>query len=222
MSVTDLLNANFVLEEVDSPINGHIQVIKDLVWGIQIKIGGLTQSGGVVKSVWKTTLRYLLSKGFVPKKCLILGLGGGSAAQLVRNFWKESEIVGVDVDPIIVQLGKKYLKLDAVLAKMVIDDGLSFCRSSLEKGVIYDLILVDMYVGDKYPQKFESIDFVKLVEKLLSPKGVVIFNRLYYGEKRIDAYIFSKILESVFKNVSYIYPEANIMFVCSNFDSSNK
>ena len=41
------------LEEVESPINGKIAVTRSLAFGTYISVGGLTQSGGVLKNIWK-------------------------------------------------------------------------------------------------------------------------------------------------------------------------
>jgi spermidine synthase len=75
---------------------------------------------------------------------------------------------------------------------------------------------VDTYVGDKFPAKFESAKFLELVLKLISPKGIAVFNRLYYGEKRKEAEEFHRKLIHIFKKVRPVYPEANVMYVCSN------
>ena len=40
---------------------------------------------------------------------------------------------------------------------------------------VYDLVIVDIYFGDKFPKKFEEESFLKLLTK----NKLVIFNRLY-------------------------------------------
>src|SRR3989344_9616764 len=123
MTVSDFLSGIKILEEVTSPINGKIQVVRSLGLGNYIQVEGLTQSGGVVNEVWKTTLWKLKNKRTKElKNCLILGLGGGSAAKLVRKFWTDAKITGIEIDPIMVNLGKKYLKLDAAGVDVIIDD----------------------------------------------------------------------------------------------------
>lgn len=200
-----------VLEERNSPINGSIKVIKSLAFGTYIQVDNLTQSGGVVYEVWKFVLGKLSHELSGVKNCLILGLGGGSAGKLVKKFWPEAKITGVDIDPIMVELGEKYLGLRDI--KVVIDDVEKFIAKNREK---FDLILVDTYLGDKYPEKFEKENFVRLIKKLLSKKGVAIFNRLYYAEKRPPAMKFAKKLEKEFDKVTPVFPEANVMFVCYN------
>ena len=230
MTVSDFLSGIKILEEVESPINGKIQVVRSLGLGTYIQVEGLTQSGGVVNEVWKTTLRKLKNKRTKElKNCLILGLGGGSAAKLVRKFWPDAKITGVEIDPIMVNLGKKYLKLDAVGVDVMIDDAENFLstishqplrardpQGSATLVISYDLILVDLYIGRDVPEKFESENYIHLVRSLLERSGIAIFNRLYYAEKRKEAEKFGEKLEKTFSKVERIFPEANVMFVCES------
>jgi spermidine synthase len=207
----DFLSGTKVLEEIDSPINGRIKVVKSLGLGTYIQVDNLTQSGGVVYEVWRTVLKKISHQPLTVNHCLILGLGGGSAAKLVKKFWPEAEITGIDIDTVMVELGKKYLGLSQI--NVVIGDAKKFVTNCKEK---YDLVLVDTYLGDKFPKKFESDEFLKSVRRLLFNGGIAVFNRLYFGEKRPEAVKFGKRLEKVFEKVKYVYPEANIMFVASS------
>jgi len=172
-------------------------------------VEGLTQSGGVVSDVWRTTLWKI--KKFKIKNCLILGLGGGSAALLVKRFWSDAKITGVDIDPVMVELGKKYLGLKKV--RVVIKDAEDFIKKTKRK---FDLILVDTYVGYEYPEKFEKDEFAYSVKKCLNKGGIAIFNRLYSGEKRAAVLRFGRRLEKIFSKVDFVYPEANLTLLCYN------
>jgi spermidine synthase len=92
------------------------------------------------------------------------------------------------------------------LVKIVIGDGLKFKKRG------FDLVIIDTYCGDNFPPGFESESFLK---SLVNEK-YVLFNRLYYGEKRAQAVKFAEKLKRYFKNVEYIYPEANVMLFCTN------
>jgi len=218
MSAMDFLAGIKVLEEVESPINGKLTVVRDLAWGTYIKGGGLTQSGGVAEKVWRTALQKLqTSKTPNIQKVLILGLGGGGIAKIVRKNWPQAKIVGVDVDPIIVGLGKKYLGLDKLGVEIIIQDAFVFLTSHQSPITNhYDLVCIDMYVGDQVPKKFETDAFLKLVLEILTSEGVAVFNRLYYGEKRKEAEEFHRKLIQIFEKVRPVYPEANVMYVCSS------
>jgi len=213
MSIGNFLIGLKVLEEVESPLNGKLTVIKDLAWGTYIKGGGLTQCGGVMQMVWKSALKNLKKRKIDFKEILILGLGAGGVTQIISNFWPQAKITGVEIDPVMVDLGKRYLSLKENKVKIVIQDALEFVKKkSKEK---YDLILVDLYIGDDVPEKNNSLNFFKSVKKLLSKKGILVVNRLYYGEKRKMAEKTRQDLEKIFSKVEAVFPEANIMFICS-------
>lgn len=195
------------MEERKSKINGDIGVVRSLGFGTYIQAGGITQSGGIVEQIWRSTLKKLRTKEI--KNCLILGLGGGSVAKLVRKFWPKAKITGVEIDPIMIELGTRYLGLDKVQVQVQVQDALKFVKKNFNR---FDLVIVDLYIGDKFPEKFENEKFLKKLTK----NKIVIFNRLYYGEKKKEAVKFGEKLEKVFRRVDLFHPQANLMFLCYN------
>lgn len=208
----NLLLGTKILAERKSKFNGEIKIIRNLAFGTYLQAGGITQSGGVVKNIWKSTLKEINKKNKVIKNCLILGLGGGTLVKLIKENWPKAKITGVDIDPVMIELGKKYLGLEKV--KVEIADAYNWIIKNKKKD--FDLIIVDIYQGREFPKKFEEEKFLKLLIRLLSENGLTIFNRLYYGEKRSEAIKFGKKLEKIFLKVTYFYPEANLMFFCQN------
>lgn len=216
MDDRNFLTATRTVETVESPINGEIKVIRSLGFGTYIQVEGLTQSGGVIVDVWKAVLKKVKRRKSIVNECLILGLGGGSNTKLVRKFWLGAVVTGVDIDPIMVKLGKKYLGLDKIGVNVEISDALEYCRKAVKNGRKYDLILIDLYIGYQVPEKFNSEKFAFLVKSLVAEDGIAVFNRLYVDKKRTEAVKFGKKLERVFSKVDYFYPEANMMFVCES------
>lgn len=195
-----------ILEEQKSKYNGDLKVVRSLGLGTYIQSDGLTQSGGIVESIWKSTLRKIKSAKTQINDCLILGLGGGTVVKLIRKYWPEANITGVDIDPVIVELGKKYLGLNESDVDIKIGDASKFTKEK------YDLVIVDLYNGYNFPKKFEDDYFLKSLTK----NNLVIINRLYFGDKRPLAVKFGLKLQKIFKGVEYYYPEANLMFLCYN------
>lgn len=202
-----------VLEERESKYNGHLKVSRSLGFGTYIQADGLTQSGGIVGEIWKPTLKKIKKTASLRgqkskvKSCLILGLGGGTAAKYVRLYWPEVKITGVDIDPDMIELGKKYMGLDQLNVEIKIQDAYDF------KGK-FDLIIVDLYNGEHFPEKFGNIEFLNKVKASITGSGVAVFNRTYYGGKRPETVKFGNKLQKIFSNVEWFYPEANLMFVC--------
>lgn len=204
-----------VLEERESKYNGNLSVLKTFGMGTYIQSNGLTQSGGIVETIWKQTLRFLNHKSPIINHCLILGLGGGTVAKLIRKNWPEAKITGVEIDPIMIELGKKYFDLDKVGVEIVIKDAFEYFNhqpSTINHH--FDLIVVDLYNGDQFPKQFESDKYISLVGSHLSKSGIAVFNRLYYGEKRPLAVKFGNKMEKIFSKVTWFYPEANLMLLC--------
>jgi spermidine synthase len=216
MNISDFLSGKKILEEVESPINGKLQVIQDLAWGTYIQGGGLTQSGGILEKIWKNTLKEISNSEYQVGRILILGLGGGSLAKITRKNWPETKIIGVDIDPIMIDLGKKYLKLDEYRVDLVIDDAEKYLKSKIvnqKSKDRFDLVCVDIYVGEDFPEKFGEDKFIRMVKGSLSENGTAIFNRTYYDDKRAQAKKFGERLEKHFNSVKWYYPEANLMFI---------
>jgi spermidine synthase len=185
-----------ILEERESKYNGHLKVIKTLGMGTYIQAGGLTQSGGIVETIWKSTLKQIKDNC---ENILVLGLGGGTLAKLLRKKYPKAKITGVEIDPIMIELGKKYLDLDKY------DINIKIMNANKFKFGLYDLVIVDTYLGDQV---------VDIARSDLAMAKITIFNRLYFGDKRPDTVRFGNKLEKIFKKVTWFYPEANLMFIC--------
>ncbi len=213
MRNTNLFEGRIVVERRVSSINGELVVIRDLAFGTYIHGGDIPQSGGLAESIWKQVLKNFKDRDIT--SCLIVGLGGGSIAKLVRKNWQASKIVGVDIDPVIVELGRKYLKLDQQEVEAHIEDAEKFIGEAVKAHDLYDLICFDTYVKQDFPSKFESIELIRNVKKLMAKNGMAIFNRLYGPDERKKAINFEKTLLKVFPKVDRFFPEANVMFVCS-------
>lgn len=199
---------NKVLFEGKSKYNGNLKVIRSLGFGTYVQSNGLTQSGGVVESIWKNTINNLPNIDY--KNCLVLGFGGGTVAKILLSKFKKIKITGIEIDRQMIDIGKKYLGVSDFSVKLSVAD--AFTTKQLNNK--YDLVIVDLYHGDDFPKKFESISFLK---KLLKHK-VVVINRLYYKDKKEKAELFSERLKGVFKNIKIHYPPANIMFIISNYE----
>jgi spermidine synthase len=78
------------------------------------------------------------------RQVLLLGVGGGSAARVVRAIAPEAQIRGVELDAEIIETAREHFDLDAIGLEVVIGDAFAFLRD--DDGT-YDLILEDVFVG---------------------------------------------------------------------------
>lgn len=213
MTISDFLAGKKVLKKVHSTFNGDLIVVRDFLWGTYIMGGGLTQSGGVAYEVWDASLARVSKIKKEIKSSLIVGLGGGSIANIIRKNWGSDVLItGVDIDSVIVSLGEKYLKTKSDNVHVVIGDAIDFVKNEKQK---FDLICMDTYQMDEFPKKFESQVFLENLKNILNENGVVVFNRLYYNEKRkIADEFYHSVLQKNFTKIKIVYPQANIMYIC--------
>lgn len=216
-----------VLERVHSGVNGEIVVAENLFDGKELRIGGVTQSGRLVERLWKTGMEEIYDRRDPVQDCLILGLGGGDAARLVAERWPGCKIVGVEIDPEIVNLGKKYFGLSGIKnMEVVIGDAIKIIsdKQSLMlrnkkyvRSKEYDLILVDLYLGRDFPKEAESKEFLQGLKNILSEKGLVIINRLYYTsffQKEAESFLLK--VKEIFSKVETKKAVTNLLTFASN------
>ena len=125
---------------------------------------------------------------FEPKDVLILGLGGGTVATLIKSKYTKAKIIGVDNNKDTIDLAKKEMGLPKSV-KVLIKDAFEYVYSSEDK---FDLIVVDIWNGGMFDTKVFAPDFMESVKKLLNTGGKIYLNapnldilaeNVGYGEK---------------------------------------
>ena len=108
---------------------------------------------------------------------LVLGLGGGSVIQTLREEKKyKGKITAVEIDQIIIDIAAEEFEIQSNdQTKIVCADAWDFVIKNTQK---YDLIIVDLFIDNKVPSKFLKLEFWKRILDKLSEEGDVIFNTL--------------------------------------------
>lgn len=181
----------------ESKFNKDIKVIKFL-GSTRLDMGGLTQSGPIMTSVWKAGITRLLPKSFVPKNVLLLGFGIGSNARLINDFYPNAQITAIERDPYTLELAKKYFHFEKLKnLKINYVDALDYTKT-LKETDRFDLVLVDCFDGMEIPKKLESLDFFV---PLKNHSRYVLINRLRYGHNRPVTEKFIASLNTIFTPV---------------------
>jgi len=206
-----------LIEEIESPINGKIQVLEQLSGKKFIRVGGITQSGGMVDKIWEKVLADLHCSLFNIHNSLILGLGCGTVAELLAKKWPDIRITGIEIDPKMIEIGKKYFNLGKIPNLEIFKgDAISLVKNPkfIVHNSKFNLILVDFYLGQDFPVQAENERFLKNLKKILTKNGLIIFNRLNFGKHKKNTTAFFKKLKSQFQKVKTIKTGFNLFFVC--------
>lgn len=213
-----------------SAFSGEIKVI-DHVFERRLVVGGLTQSGGILKGMWKKALKELRIKNeeLRIKNVLVLGLGAGTVAEIISKKWPDAHIVGVEIDPAVIETGKKYFHLNEIKnLEIIVADAVDiiFHKQSLRsndlKSLIlhhksYDLIVVDIYKGKVIEKELQKEHLLQKMAQLLTKNGVIIFNVLRPQNDNFEARIFLDKLGRIYKDYFCKRIITNDFFFCSNY-----
>ncbi len=114
-----------------------------------------------------------------PRQALLLGLGGGTIAQLLHQRFGPVPIVGVDDDPQVLALARESRWLDLPNLHIEQADAFEFVAQCADQ---FSLVCVDLYRGPAFDRRIVSRPFLRGLTRLLEPGGLVTFN--LYRDRR--------------------------------------
>ncbi len=114
---------------------------------------------------------------------LILGFATGTFAKLSRQFFPQTLIDGVEIDPEIVRLGRKYFDLQADDADVYVEDGRIFVKRTEKK---YRVIFLDAFQDVTYPFHMATREFFDELAHKLSDDGVLAINVNMRSQQKPD------------------------------------
>ncbi|WAJ69913.1 spermidine synthase [Catenovulum adriaticum] len=140
-----------------------------------------------------------LSHNPAPERILILGLGGGTLSNVLHQISPNSEIIAVDIDPVVKDLAVEYFDYqENNQVKTEIKDARVYVKRALLNKQKFDWIILDAFNGDYIPEHLMTKEFLTEVKKLLPKNGLVTANTfstsdLYDYESVTYQAVFSKL-----------------------------
>ena len=124
--------------------------------------------------VWDAFLAVPPLLGRPLESVAILGNAAGTTARALGVYYPEAEVDGVEIDPAVSRVGRRYFGMDDNPRLTVHDaDARPFLRSTDRR---YDLIVVDAYHQPYVPFYLATREFFRLVQERLAPGGIVALN----------------------------------------------
>lgn len=107
-------------------------------------------------------------------KVLILGLGAGSVAELVWHSHPQAQVVGVELDAVMVELGQAHFAaMQHPQLKVVVGDAVIFVEKDSEQ---YDLVVVDVFEELAVAASVQKPQFINQLNKLVAKNGLWVWN----------------------------------------------
>ncbi len=190
--------------EAESAYN-YIQVIRT---GTETQL--LLDEGSAVHSIYDPTSLYThgywddallapyFGSGRAPSRVALVGLAGGTVARQFTAIDGPMPIDGVEIDPKIVDVGRRYFDMTEPNLHATVADGRYWMATQAGQ---YDVILVDAYRQPYIPFYLTTREFFESAKAHLNPGGVLAINvgRTPTDNRLVDA--LSGTLNAVFPNV---------------------
>jgi spermidine synthase len=107
------------------------------------------------------------------RRIAIVGLAAGTTARQAAAVFPNVIIDGIEIDPKIVEVGRRYFDMSMPNLNVIIQDGRWGLAASPEK---YDLICVDAYRPPYIPPHLTTQEFFQIAADHLNPDGVLAIN----------------------------------------------
>lgn len=103
----------------------------------------------------------------------IIGLAGGTTSRVLFSVFPDVQIDGVEIDPLIVDVGLRYFDMGHPNLNIIVQDG----RWALEKSnKKYQIISIDAYRPPYIPWHMTTVEFFQAVRAHLTDDGVMVIN----------------------------------------------
>ena len=132
-----------------------------------------------------------------PRDIAILGLAGGTAArQYTAAYGPGVQITGVEIDPDILDVARRYFHLDEPNVHPVVADARYWLDTQASR---YDVIVMDAYRQPYIPFHLTTREFFSEVRDHLRPGGVAVVNA---GRTATDY----RLVEALASTMAAVYP----------------
>jgi len=139
-----------------------------------------------------------------PKDVAILGLAGGTAArQYSAAYGQQVQITGVEIDPEILAVARRYFHLDEPNVHPVAADARYWLDTQPGK---YDVIVLDAYRQPYIPFHLTTREFFSEVRAHLNPGGVAVVNA---GRTATDY----RLVDAIASTMAAVYPNVFLVDV---------
>src|SRR5918999_2340511 len=151
--------------------------------------------------VWDAFLALPQLLGRQLERVAILGNAAGTTARALGVYYPEAEIDGVELDPAVSRVGKRYFGLEDNPQLTVHDaDARPFLRRTRQR---YDLIVADAYHQPYVPFYLATREFFRLARERLPPGGIVALNVATVPDDR-------RLVDELAGTLAAVFPEVRV------------
>jgi spermidine synthase len=139
----------------------------------------------------------------------IIGLAAGTIAHQFTQVYGPVPIDGVEIDPAIVDVGRKFFNMNEPNLHIHIQDGRTYLATTQEK---YDVIAIDAFQQPYIPFQLTTREFFTIIHSHLSSTGVVALNTAHTAKDY-------RLVQAFVNTMSQIFPSVYVFDVPGTFNT---
>jgi predicted membrane-bound spermidine synthase len=150
--------------------------------------------------------------GFTPQKLHrvgIIGLAAGTIAHQFTRVYGPVPIDGVEIDPAIVDVGRKYFAMNEPNLHVHVEDGRTYLETTQAQ---YDVVAIDAFQQPYIPFQLTTREFFSTIRSHLSTTGVVALNTAHttHDYRLVQAFV---------NTMSQVFPSVYVFNVPGTFNT---
>ncbi|OGG11669.1 hypothetical protein A2Z00_00030 [Candidatus Gottesmanbacteria bacterium RBG_13_45_10] len=179
-------------------------------------VNGIQQSGPYTTKLWKKVLASMPPQSEKSiATVLVFGVGGGTLFPMLKKRYPNASVTAVDIDAEIIQIAKKYFGLNNFFdVRLICHDARKFLIDAAKKKEAFDLIIIDLYIGNDVPQFVTLEPFLRSVGRIVAPKGFVIQNYYSFQDQEKNSQILLDRLQKIYQSVIRKQILRNVFYYC--------
>lgn len=139
----------------------------------------------------------------------LIGLAGGTLARSFTDLFGPIPIDGIEIDPKIVDVGRKYFGMTQPNLNVIVGDG----RAALGKfGAGYSVIGLDAFRVPYIPWHLTTREYLLELRARLAPNGVIVAN---VGRTRTDY----SMVDAMARTAAAVFPSVHVIDVAGSLNS---
>ncbi len=143
------------------------------------------------------------------KRMAIVGLAAGTTARQATAVYGDIAIDGIEIDPEIVAVGRKYFDMNQPNLNVITQDGRWGLEHSTQR---YQIISVDAYRPPYIPAHLTTREFFQIARQHLSDDGVLVIN---VGRAPSDR----RMINALGATLATVFPTLHVVDIPNTFNS---
>jgi spermidine synthase len=143
------------------------------------------------------------------RRIAIIGLAAGTIARQFTTVYGPIPIDGVEIDPAIVAVGRRYFAMTEPNLHVYTLDGRTFMRTTHQR---YNVVVIDAFQQPYIPFQLTTREFFQEIRAHLAPDGVVALNT---GHTATDY----RLVQAFVNTLSQVFPSVYVFDVPGTFNA---